>query len=195
MMSGNGPSGMMGVWWQGQGRQPAQPLNGLDDAKAAFQQYVDATGNKNLALDEVMQFQLNYYAIVKDLSTGQGAFELLANPRTGVVFPEHGPNMMWNTRYGMMGGWGGRGLMGGFWGPQPQGQPTVDAARAQQLAQQWLAQYQPGSTADHPDAFPGYYTLHTLKDGTPTGMLSVNAVTGQVWYHHWHGAFIAATEG
>ncbi len=180
MMRGYGPAGMMGGFRPGQGQQPAQPLNGLDDARTAFQRYVDATGNTNLVLDEVMQFQLNYYAIVKDRSTNQGAFELLADPQTGMVFPEHGPNMMWNTQDGMLAGWGGRGMMGRSWGPPPQGQPTVDAARAQQLAQQWLDRYQPGSGTEMPVAFPGYFTLHTTKDGSITGMLSVNASSGQV---------------
>lgn len=27
-----------------------------------------------------------------------------------------------------------------------------------------------------------------------TGMLSVNGYTGQVWYHTWHGTFIASSE-
>jgi hypothetical protein len=34
-----------------------------------------------------------------------------------------------------------------------------------------------------------------LKDGRIDGMLSVNGSTGAVWYHNWHGAFIAGTEG
>jgi hypothetical protein len=73
--------------------------------------YIDATDISYLALDEVMQFQANYYAIVKDTSTGEGAFELLANPQTGAVLAEMGPNMMWNTQYGHMAAFG---LMGGF---------------------------------------------------------------------------------
>ncbi len=196
MMGAYGPGGMMGGWWGQQGAQQAQPLASLDDAKAAFQRYVDATGNKSLALDEVMQFEWNYYAIVKDTITGQGAFELVAEPETGYVYPEMGPNMMWNTRYGHMAGFGGRGgMMGGWWGQQaPSGQPTVDAAKAQQLAQQWLDQNQPGRGTETPDAFPGYFTVHTTEDGAITGMLSVNASTGQVWYHSWHGAFVASTE-
>jgi hypothetical protein len=183
--SGYGP-GMMG--WGTAGVQ-GQPLNSLDDAKQAFQRYIDATGNSNLALDEVMRFEWNYYAIVKDTSTGQGAFELLANPQTGAVFPEMGPNMMWNTQYGMA----DFGMMGGQW-RQPGGQPTVSADQAQQIAQQWLDQNQPGTATETPDTFPGYYTLHTTKDGTIRGMLSVNAYTGQVWYHTWHGAFASSTE-
>jgi len=49
-----------------------------------------------------MQFESNYYAIVMEQSTGLGAFELLADPQTGAVFPEMGPNMMWNTKYSPM---------------------------------------------------------------------------------------------
>ena len=210
---GNGPGGMMGGSGYGpgmMGRGPtnaqAQPLNSLDDAKQAFQRYIDATGNSDLALDEVMQFQWNYYAIVKEKSTGTGAFELLADPRSGAVFPEMGPNMMWNTKYspmatlggGMMGGFGGfapGGMMSGTWGPTaPSTPPTVTADQATQYAQQWLDQYQPGSATETPDTFPGYYTLHITKDGQITGMLSVNAYTGQVWFHTWHGAFISSTE-
>jgi len=184
---GYGP-GMMGGWGQGTPGQ-AQPINSLDEAKVAFQRTVDATGNTNLALDEVMQFQSNYYAIVKDTSTGQGAFELLANPQTGAVYPEMGPNMMWNTQYGHMAGVG----MMGAQRQQPSGQPAIAADQAQQIAQQWLDQNQPGSATETADTFPGYYTFHFTRDGQLSGMLSVNAATGAVWYHTWHGEFLAST--
>jgi hypothetical protein len=186
---GWGPGGMMGAWSTTTGQ--VQPLASIDDAKAAFQRYIDATGQSNLALDEVMQFQWNYYAIVKDTSAGNGAFELLANPQTGAVFPEMGPNMMWNTQYSPMAG--GFGMMGGRF-QQPTGAPTVSADQAQQIAQQWLDKNQSGSTTEAADIFPGYYTLHITRDGQVTGMLSVNAYTGAVWYHTWHGAFVSSTE-
>ena len=187
MMGGYGPGGMMGGPWSGAARTVA-PLRTLAEAGNAFQAYLDRIGNPDLALDEVMEFERNYYAIVKQQSTGSGAFELLADKQTGVVFPEHGPNMMWNTTYGhmagsMMGGWGATG-----------GTTTVTPERATQIAQQWLDANQPGSGTEQPAAFPGYYTLHTVRDGRITGMLSVNAATGQVWYHAWHGAFVAEAE-
>jgi hypothetical protein len=77
---------------------------------------------------------------------------------------------------------------------QPTGQPTVSADQAQQIAQQWLDKSQSGSATEAADAFPHYYTLHVTKDGQVTGMLSVNAYTGAVWYHTWHGAFVGSTE-
>src|SRR5712691_9597442 len=188
-----GAGGMMGgggMFGFGPGSQSA-PLQSMDAAKQAFQRYIDSTGNTDLALDEVMQFQRNYYAIVKERSTGLGAFELLADPRNGAVFPEMGPNMMWNTKYspmttyggGMMGGMGGfapGGMMSGTWGPTaPATQPAVNAGQARQFAQQWLDQFQTGSATGTPDAFAGYYTVHITKDDAVTGMLSINAYTGQ----------------
>ena len=39
--------------------------------------------------------------------------------------------------------------------------------------------------------FPGYYDINFLLNGNFAGMLSVNAATGQVWYHGWHGQFLS----
>ena len=39
--------------------------------------------------------------------------------------------------------------------------------------------------------YPGYYTLDSASGGKTVGMLSVNATTGAVWYHTWHGEFVA----
>ncbi len=200
-----GGQGMMGGGF-GPAAQQVSPIGSLDAAKNAFAGYVERTGNSDLALDEVMQFQWNYYAIVKEKSTGGGAFELLADASSGAIFPEIGPNMMWNTKYspmgtyggGMTGGMGGfapGGMMSGTWGPTaPIAQPTVTADQAQQIAQTWLDQSQAGSTTMMPDSFPGYYTVHITRDGQLTGMLSVNAYTGQVWFHTWHGTFAASVQ-
>ena len=43
-------------------------------------------------------------------------------------------------------------------------------------------------------AFPGYFTLDTTYGGKEAGMISVNAATGAVWYHGWHGGFLAGRE-
>ncbi|MGH2626533.1 MAG: hypothetical protein ACRDHY_07785, partial [Anaerolineales bacterium] len=71
----------------------------------------------------------------------------------------------------------------------------VDAEEARSLAQAYLDESLPGTTvADEVDVFPGYFTLHTLRDGDVVGMLSVNAYSGQVWYHTWHGDFVEMSE-
>jgi hypothetical protein len=60
-------------------------------------------GFKGLQVGEVMAFANNDCLAVKDTS-GRGAFELLSAPRGQWLMPEPGPNMMWNTHYGMMRG-------------------------------------------------------------------------------------------
>jgi hypothetical protein len=194
------PSGMMGGW-PGQGSPSQGKTIDLDGAQQAVGTYLANFNNPDLMLDEIMEFQYNFYAIVKEKSTGIGAFELLVAKDNGNVYPEMGPNMMWNTKYGMMGGFGGRGMMGGRLGGMmgrwyganqvnPSDAPSVTAQQAKAMAQQWLDQNQPGSSTEEPDGFYGYYTVHTLTNGQVSGMLSVNAYTGQVWYHTWHGDFI-----
>ncbi|MDA8217091.1 MAG: hypothetical protein M0Z94_05670 [Dehalococcoidales bacterium] len=194
---GGGP-GMMGGWGpQGNVAPTTGASISIDDAKKAVENYVAGYNDPNLAVDEVMEFQYNFYAIVKDNSTGIGAFEVLVNKSNSYVSPEIGPNMMWNTKYGHMGGWGG--MMGGWGYGQPNGTNagplTVTPDQATQKAQEYLDRYYPGSTTEEPDQFPGYYTAHTLKDGKISGMLSVNGYTGDVWYHSWHGDFIQEIEG
>jgi hypothetical protein len=74
-------------------------------------------------------------------------------------------------------------------GVQPGGQPlTLAQSRVQ--AQQFLDAQVPGTQTDEAITFPGYYTIDVARNGHPIGMLSVNAYTGQVWYHYWHGTFI-----
>ncbi|MEO5981288.1 MAG: hypothetical protein ABIQ13_03120, partial [Pedococcus sp.] len=70
----------------------------------------------------------------------------------------------------------------------------LDAEQAEQAAKQWADDHD-GLTVADAEAFPGYYTLHTLRQGRIEGMLSVNAVTGDVWYHNWHGKFQEMSEG
>lgn len=83
-------------------------------------------GRLGLHVNEVMQFQRNYYAKLVD-GNGNGATEVLVDPTSGLVSIEYGPAMMCNTRYGMgraaasmmgsygismMGGSGDSGMMG-----------------------------------------------------------------------------------
>jgi len=201
MMGGWGSGGMMGGG-PGTGSCPGMggwgyPGTGtpitIDQAGEAVEQYLAGYGNPDLILGEVMEFTDNFYAEVEEESTGVHAFELLINRYTGAVYPEPGPNMMWNTKYGHMGGMMG-GMMGGWWG-QPSGPMTVTPQQALAYAQQYLDSYLPGTTvADEADAFYGYYTIHVLRDGQIYGMLSVNGTSGQVWYHTWHGDFIGMRE-
>jgi hypothetical protein len=223
----------------------AAPVKSLAAARADAQRFANGLG---LRVDEVLQFQRNFYAKLVDAG-GSGATEVLVDPPSGAVSIEYGPAMMWNTRYGMMNGSGASmmgsygaslmsrygnyvgmmrgtygsatsaggytgtmmggsaqgegGMMGGAYGTTggSGGAPTaetpangaVSVADAHVLAQHWLDANEPGVQVESGgDAFPGYYTLETLKSGKITGMISVNATSGAVWPHWWHGAFIAS---
>ncbi|RTI00095.1 peptidase M4, partial [Thermus scotoductus] len=107
---------------------------------------------------------------------GQGLFELIADRYTGVVSPEPGPNMMWNTRYSMMGG-------------PVQAPVRFPLEEAKKLAETFLKGYLPGAQVMEAGAFPGYYTFDFGRKEVE-GMLSVNAYTGEVWVHTWHGFFL-----
>ena len=139
-----------------------------------------------------MQFDNHFYAQAVETETKINAFEFLIDPFTAAIHPEPGPNMMWNTKYGMM---GSRRMMGYFSSNIPADELTISPERARELAQAELNRSMPGTSVDEEvDVFYGYYTIHTLKDGEVIGMLSVHGETGQVWLHTWHGDFVNMTE-
>ena len=178
-----GPSmmgpGMMGGWG---GNNPNAEQITIDEATEAIERYLGAYG-QDLALAEVMEFAWNFYAEVEEESTGIHAMELLIDKYTGQVYPEMGPNRMWNTKYGMMGN-----------SYAVTTEMSVTPKQAKALAQRFLDANLPGVTIGEADTFYGYYTLHTLRDGQVEGMLSVNGYRGGVWYHDWHGPFIGMEE-
>lgn len=210
MMSGPGMMGpgMMGGRY-GWGATSAEPLS-IDQARQAVDAYLARLGDSELAVGEIMIFDNHAYAEVVNTASESGAFEVLIDPVSRTVSLEYGPSMMWNTEYGMMGGRGygmtggrgnggmGGGMMGGWLQGAGAANPTGEGlteTEALEIAQAYLAEYLPGvETSDEADPFPGYFTIHTLKDGQILGMLSVNATTGQVWVHTWHGAFIEMSE-
>lgn len=169
MMGGSAESG----WLAGD----RDPVDDLAEARERAEDFAETLGSR-LRVGEVMRFANNYYAELEE-SDGAKATEVLVDPSTGAVQLEFGPAMMWNTRYGMM--------------ARPSGPVRLDAEQARAAAQAWAEEH--GLAVAEAEAFPGYYTLHTLQDGRIEGMLSVNAVTGAVWYHSWHGEFREMSEG
>ena len=177
---------------------------GVDQARQAVEGYLANLNNDDLQIAEIMVFDNNAYARITEKSTGIGAMELLVDPATLEVYPEYGPNRMWNLKYGQMDGYGMMGRRGGMMGygyddryaANVSGEDmSVSAEQALQFAQEYLDQHFSGyQTAEDADAFYGYYTIDILKDGAPTGMLSVNGYSGQVFLHTWHGNFIEMVE-
>lgn len=219
--NGAGPAGMMGGnagMMNGYGSNNANvtPLT-VEQAKTAAEAYLANLKNDDLKIAEIMIFDNNAYVVVKESSTGLGAFELLVDSSSQSAYPEHGPNMMWNLKYGslnhenmmgnnngmmgMMGGTGGMmNMMGGNgWDATTPAElssdMTVTPEQAIQYAQNYLDANIAGATAaTDPIQFYGYYTLDFEKNGKVAGMLSVNGYSGQVFLHTWHGSFIEETE-
>ena len=189
------------------GTTSAEPLT-IEAAEDAVNRYIASLGDSSLTVGEVMIFDNHAYAQV--LGNGSGAFEVLVDHATGNVYPEPGPNMMWNTEYSPMAGMGGMGMMGrdmmsGSFGDRmgdtfdgmmdgfaaaPEAGDVISAEDTIAIAQRYLDRNLPDTIAEAPDAFSGYYTLHIERGGEIDGMLSVNAYSGQVFVHHWHGDFI-----
>ncbi|MBM4400595.1 MAG: hypothetical protein FJ045_01450 [Crenarchaeota archaeon] len=174
---------------------PAYPNTGttttpitIETAVTIAQQYLTRLNNPDLAVREVEEYTQNFYVQVYEKNTGIGAVELLIDKYTGRIYPEMGPNMIWNTKYGMHSG-----MMGWFTG-NPATPMTVTAEQAETNAQQWLNANLPGTTVDEAEPFCGYYHVMVLSAGKGYGMLSVNGYTGHVWYHTWHGTFIQELE-
>ncbi|MCF8020597.1 MAG: hypothetical protein K9L62_14525 [Vallitaleaceae bacterium] len=193
----------------------------LDLLKEEVEDYIDRYDN-GLAIADIFIYEDSefYFSIVEE-STGRGAMELLVNPYTKEVFPEFGPNMMWNLKYGMHnnGGMMGRGMMGNqrfgnrsgmmsgrgiidnsydddYFNSNFTEDNEIDDKEAYAIGEAYLMENNNELTlGEEYHEFYGYYTFHIEKDGKPTGMLSVNGYTGEVWYHDWHGELIEIIEG
>lgn len=169
---------------------PITGITTMSEAVNIATNYLNSLNNKNLAIDEIEEYQYNFYIVYYEKSTGIGAFEMIIDkPSTsepitmwgyGDIRPEPGPNMMWNTKYGMM----------GF----TTGATTITVDQAKGYAQGYLDSHIAGAKVGDVHIFYGFYTLDIMKDGKIYGMLSVNAYTGDVWYHNWHGAYIRTRE-
>lgn len=177
MMGGSGGLSTMGSMWGLMGNMgmmsalnaTAQPISEAQ-ARQKLDAYAASCGHE-FKVDDVTAFASNYYGSLVDAS-GTGYLEVIVDRFTGAIYPEP-QSMMWNTKSGMH---------------ASRASIRYNQAAAQQLATTFLASYLPGAKVVDANAFPGYYTFDFGGDkALPVGMLSVNASTGQVWVHTWHG--------
>lgn len=171
-------SGMMGIY-----PAQAQPVSETE-AKTRLEAYAKRYTPEG-KIKEIMAFSQNYYAQIVD-AKGNGLGEILLDRYTANVYPEPGPNMMWNTRGGMgFAPMANQGMMRG----QSTQAIRFDQAAAQKVADQFLKGYLPGAKVLEGQAFAGYYTFDFGRKELE-GMLSVSAHTGEIWMHSWHGVFL-----
>ena len=180
MMGGlYGTNGMM----SGNNRKISGERISIDEAIKQVTVYISSmSASSNLKIAEIMEFENNFYVPIIEQDTGKAAFEVLVDPYTGYVYPEYGPNMMWNNKYSHM---GNRALT--------ENKNTLEQARS--YAQKVIDVQIPSAEVETNGLnFYGYYTFDFKFNNLIAGMLSVNGLNGQVWLHTWHGQFITEKE-
>lgn len=168
MMGNMGMGDMMALYYP-----EARPIN--EDIARQNLENLAAQYGSNVEVEDLMVFSSNYYAVVKDKSSNKDIAEILADRYSGVAYPEPGPNMIWNTQFGA-----GRTKTGG---------PEYNLPEAENLTASFLSGYLPGAKLLEAKEMPGYYTFDFGRQNIE-GMLSVNAYTGQIWVHTWHGPYL-----
>lgn len=192
--------GMMNRWfgpYNGQQNNGNKQKMSIEQIKNAVEGYIQGYGG-SLEISDIFVFKdTDYYVSIEEKNTGKGAMELLVNPYTGAVYPEYGPNMMWNEKYGMHGG-RGYGIMGpsmmrgSGWNRNYQDNydsKQIERQEAVKIGDEYVKRSidKDFSVLNEGHEFYGYYTFHVNEGDKPVGMLSVNYYTGDVWYHDWHG--------
>ncbi len=185
--------GMMGSYYWGYDQEyDKSELKEISELKENVEKYLDYYDGDFEIEDIFVYSNSDYYFSIVEEATGRGAMELLVNPVTGAVYPEFGPNMMWNTKYGMhsSNGYGMMRMMDSFFNDFDE-EDAISKDEALNEANDYLKDFSDNLVAeDGGHAFYGYYTFHIVEDDEVMGMLSVNAYTGDVWFHKWHGDLI-----
>lgn len=173
----------------------ANKLLPMETLKKNVKKYISYYDNKLEIEDIFVYSNSEYYFSIVEEGTGKGAMELLVDPITGYIFPEYGPNMMWNTKYGIHGNnsYGMMGMMGGYnFNSNYENDKRIDETKALEEAKNYLARKNDSNLTVEGGGheFYGYYTFHVIGDNKTVGMLSFNYYTGEIWYHNWHGNLI-----
>ncbi len=195
MMGGRNPAGNMMGGMRGYYSDAPTPIS-HDEVREIVEDYLNSLNNSELEIGEFEEYSHNYYVSLVEKEGGRGAFEMILDRYSGSFQPEP-QSMMWNDKYGIMGGdmtMRGRTNNQGMMGSSRTAEINISSAEAMEIAQDSLDVVYPGTEADEILAYYGYYTVMTTKDGEHYGMLSVNGSSGDVWYHTWHGSFISEVD-
>jgi len=196
--SGYGNQWLTG-WWQQWSPQPQTSSNTpvtLDQATSIAQQFLATTRNPNLGIKDIMEFQNNFCITYYEKDTGRGAFEMIIWKQApsqeigtgftmlGVIMPEQGPNMIWNTKYSVE---RGQVVMKN---QNYVSSDMISKEKALQVGQAYLDSNLNGARVVDATQFYGYYRIEYTVNGKIAGMLSIFSYTGQGAYYSWHGGFI-----
>lgn len=189
----NTNNGMMWNWFSnGSNQTDSGSKLSVEQIESEVNNYIKGF-DMDMMIDDIFVYEdSDYYVSIVETETGIGAMELLVNPYTGQIYPEFGPNMMWNIKYGMH----GRNNWMGGWMHDEEIIDTSDKnyslEEAVTIADSYVKENlnENYSVTGDGHEFYGYYTLHIYEGDETVGMLSVNYYTGDVWYHNWHGILL-----
>jgi hypothetical protein len=162
------------------------PITTTQEAVTAVQTFI-TTANSSLQISSVWEYQTVYKAELSDTS-GNKAFDVVADKLTGAVLPEMGFSMMMNASYGN----------------QLQKTPsfaknlTLTPDDATTAAQAFVTKNLSviNYTLAAPETYPGYYKFHTtdVTTGKPGDDIMVNGYNGGIWMNTQLGAPIAQVQ-
>ncbi len=144
------------------------------------EKYLQKTNNGDLYPARFFEYNTHFEIELKEKETQRGAFELIIDKFNGSICPETGPNLLWNTKYG---------LNGNYFGIQPAATISVGDAlqrvgvMVKNISPELLVQ---GDVTD----YYGLYEFHVTQDGKLALEVNVNAFTGQIWIENWHGSLL-----
>jgi hypothetical protein len=182
MGGGPGAMGLRGDLPGWQNRQKLDKALTVDTAKERVATALKDWGYAELAIDSVVAFQGDFYAVAKDKTSGKAALELYVDADYGTVTASGVAG--WNTKYGRSLTW-----------PLASGK-TITADEAKKLAQDWLDRSR--TTVKYElkvVELPGYFSVQMYDGGTLSGLMAVNAYTSQVWYRGGRGGRFTAVVG
>jgi len=166
----------------------ANLLIDLKDLNQNVENFVKAI-NMNYEIDVILTFtNSDYYYSIKDSESGKGVLELQINPLTGVIYPEFGPNMMWNTNFNISDMNSRNGMNNLTFRDDFKNNDIISLEESIILARKYFENLDMIYDVDQEGLeFSGYYTLYVKDNNKTIGLLSVNYYTGDIWYHAWHG--------
>ncbi len=169
---------------------PAQPGTHLPAALSVpitsnkaidiIRKYLAKTNNEDLYPAHLFEYNTHFETELREKDTQRGAFELIIDKFTGRIYPETGPNLSWNNKYG---------INSNYFGIQPK--MTLSVVDALGVAGDFIKRTSPELKVEG-DAteYYGYYEFHITQDGKLAIEANVNGFTGQLWIENWHGPLL-----
>jgi len=160
----------------------------INSIKNSVNNYISESQNTNLSIEKIILFDNHGYAQIIESDTGIGAMEVLIDPPTKRVYPEHGPNITWNLKYGSS-----KNLnMFNYDGVSDNlpSSMTISKSHAVEIIKDYLEKYPIAESYNDPTTFYGYYSFILYEKGQVTGVISVNGFSGNTMLHLWHGQYI-----